>query len=490
MLVPPAAEVLSAAARARKPSSSLVARRRWQRRLLVALLLVADVALCIVALRLAQWTSISAWLLPELREGPVPRLLPTLLLWLAIVFPTLAWRGLYRFNYRDGIYSLARAATSVLLAGALFTVLVFFLALPITRIFVALVIVYTVLLLGSFRLAFRVLAARLHPLSRRVLVIGAGPTAESIARMVAQYWRRGFHLVSPQADAIGELAGRNGLHPDPLPLDTSDLTRIASYVHALDIDDIVITREWYKQHCPDVEHVFTMLNRLPALVHVAPDPPELMTHMSVEDFSGLPVVSLSPLSLPRAQMAVKRLFDIVAAALLILLLSPLLLLIAIAIRVTSRGPIIFRQTRIGQYYRLFTIYKFRTMWVGEHPVPSDGRAHKQRGDLRVTTVGRWLRRASLDELPQLFNVLKGDMSLVGPRPELPAIAAQYRPWQYGRLLMPQGITGWWQVNGRGERILHEHTEDDIYYVRNYSLLLDARILLMTARAIITGRGAF
>ena len=145
---------------------------------------------------------------------------------------------------------------------------------------------------------------------------------------------------------------------------------------------------------------------------------------------------------------------------------------------------------MGQFHRLFVIYKFRTMTTTAPEVTPGQGARKRRGDPRITGVGRWLRRTSIDELPQLVNVLLGQMSLVGPRPEMPEIAARYQPWQFGRLMVPQGITGWWQVNGRGERLLQDHIEDDIYYVRNFSLLLDARILLLTLRAVITGRGAF
>lgn len=488
--VPLAAEVLSAAAHPLKATSRAGAQRIRQRQILVALLVIMDLCVFVIALRLAQWTYTSPWLPTWLQPGPRPAFVPNLALWLAVVVPTLKIRGLYRFRYRNGLYGTGRAVGSIIIAGGIYAILIFLLNLPTYRIFVAFVVAYSAVLLAVTRIVFGSLAAWLPPMSRRVLVVGSGPIAESTARMITQYRRRGLYLVVPparpsaQPDVLAEREERMAT------LDTADIEQIAAHIRALDIDDVVITREWYKRNCLDVEHAFTMLNHLPAQVHVAPDPPELMMRMSVEDFSGLPVVSLNTLSLPAWQLAIKRLVDLALAALLLAVASPFMLVIAILIRATSPGPAIFKQVRVGQFHRLFVIYKFRTMTTTAPEVTPGQGARKRRGDPRITGVGRWLRRTSIDELPQLVNVLLGQMSLVGPRPEMPEIAARYQPWQFGRLMVPQGITGWWQVNGRGERLLQDHIEDDIYYVRNFSLLLDARILLLTLRAVITGRGAF
>jgi lipopolysaccharide/colanic/teichoic acid biosynthesis glycosyltransferase len=174
-----------------------------------------------------------------------------------------------------------------------------------------------------------------------------------------------------------------------------------------------------------------------------------------------------------------------------------MLLIALAIRLDSPGPIIFRQQRVGENGRLFWMYKFRTMLseadMRDPDVALDeaGRAvYKSPDDARVTRVGRFLRRTSLDELPQFFNVMKGEMSLVGPRPELQFIVERYEPWQRQRLAMPPGITGWWQVNGRSDLPMHLNTQLDLYYVRNYSLWLDVKILWKTVGAVLQGRGAY
>jgi len=190
------------------------------------------------------------------------------------------------------------------------------------------------------------------------------------------------------------------------------------------------------------------------------------------------------------QRAVKRLFDLVIGSLALIVGAIPMALITIAIKRDSPGPIIFRQQRVGENGRLFWMLKFRTMIdradapTGEHDLV------KRPDDPRLTRVGRWLRQFSLDELPQLFNVLKGDMSLVGPRPELPWLVDQYADWQRKRFNVPQGMTGWWQVNGRSDKPTIAKTRDDLYYIQNYSLLLDIIILWKTIGAVLRRRGAF
>ncbi|MBM3150526.1 MAG: exopolysaccharide biosynthesis polyprenyl glycosylphosphotransferase, partial [Chloroflexi bacterium] len=215
-------------------------------------------------------------------------------------------------------------------------------------------------------------------------------------------------------------------------------------------------------------------------------------------FAGIPMIGLREPAIGDFQRFVKRLFDLVATTALLLLLWPLLLVIAILIKLDSPGPIIFKQQRMGENGKVFWMYKFRSMVVGaeEHwyevaRLTKDGNVlHKVRDDPRVTRVGRWLRRWSLDELPQLFNVLKGDMSLVGPRPEMPWLVELYEPWQRKRFAVPQGMTSWWAISGRSDKPLHLHIEDDLYYIQNYSLLLDLQILWKTIGLVLKGRGAF
>ncbi len=193
---------------------------------------------------------------------------------------------------------------------------------------------------------------------------------------------------------------------------------------------------------------------------------------------------------------VKRTVDVIVAALLLLVLSPLLICTMVLIRLDSPGPGIFSQQRIGRGGRPFRLYKLRTMthnptdeivWM----VDENGRPrHKMRNDARVTRFGRWLRRTSIDELPQLVNILNGDMSLIGPRPELPEIVDRYESWQHDRHLVRPGLTGWWQVSGRSDLPMHENTELDLFYVRRQSFALDLKIALKTVRVVFGGFGAF
>ncbi|MBI4320977.1 MAG: sugar transferase [Chloroflexi bacterium] len=185
-------------------------------------------------------------------------------------------------------------------------------------------------------------------------------------------------------------------------------------------------------------------------------------------------------------VALKRAMDLLFAIGGIVVFAPLMLLVAVLVWLDSGGPVIFKQERVGQNGRRISILKFRTMHNGAPKYSSKVARH----DPHITRLGRFLRRSSIDELPQLINVVRGDMSLVGPRPEQPWIVEQvYQPWQFRRLLAPPGLTGWWQVNGRSDRPMHENTELDLFYVDHQSLWLDAIILFKTIGVVLSGKGA-
>jgi lipopolysaccharide/colanic/teichoic acid biosynthesis glycosyltransferase len=200
-------------------------------------------------------------------------------------------------------------------------------------------------------------------------------------------------------------------------------------------------------------------------------------YTSVRMIDGLMVTTFDPDSdHPLPYVAFKRLTDIVLAALLILLTCPVWLAAAIMVKTTSRGPVFFRQQRIGQGGKRFVMYKFRSMYLG---TPTYGRSPETSTDSRITRAGRFLRRTSLDELPQLLNVLMGQMSLVGPRPEMPYVTEGYTPLERRRLSVPQGLTGLWQLSGDRKFIIHQTIEYDLYYIENRGIFLDLAILLHT-----------
>jgi lipopolysaccharide/colanic/teichoic acid biosynthesis glycosyltransferase len=207
----------------------------------------------------------------------------------------------------------------------------------------------------------------------------------------------------------------------------------------------------------------------------------------VDLIDDLPLVRLGRERVPRAYAPSKRAFDVVFALAGIVVTAPLVAWCALRTVRTSPGPAFFAQERSGQNGCKFRMYKFRTMHVDVDryaTAPLDSR------DDRITTYGRWLRGTSIDELPQLWNVLKGDMSLVGPRPEMPFIAETYDDWQRRRLSVKPGITGLWQILGRKDLPMHANLQYDFYYIRNRSLSLDLSILLRTVGAVLSRRGAF
>src|SRR5207237_201257 len=216
------------------------------------------------------------------------------------------------------------------------------------------------------------------------------------------------------------------------------------------------------------------------------------------EWDGFPLLSFSTTPTNEALMFIRRILDIVLAAVILAIFGPILMLpAAILIKLTSPGPILFKQKRCGLSGRQFVMYKFRSMVDNAEQLrvelaplnEMDGPVFKVSRDPRITTIGKIIRRRSIDELPQLFNVLRGDMSLVGPRPPLPQEVARYERWQRRRLSMKPGMTCLWQISGRNEVSFEDWMKLDLTYIDNWSLLLDLKILLKTVPVVLLGRGA-
>lgn len=324
---------------------------------------------------------------------------------------------------------------------------------------------------------------------RHVLIIGAGPVGRELQCQIEANAHFGLRMVGFLDDNIN----KRFAYPDIL----GPIAQVQNHILQQHVEDVVIAlpQRAYKR----MINLVSELHHLPVKVWIIPDYFRLALHKAaVEEFAGIPMLDLRAPALNDYQRLIKRAFDILVTLSSLAVVLPLMGLIALLIRLESAGTALLRQARVGENGKIFTMYKFRTMIQNAEElqhlvdkIDDEGHLqHKNAHDPRVTRLGRLLRRASLDELPQLFNVLKGEMSLVGPRPELPRLVEKYEPWQRQRFAIPQGMTGWWQVNGRSDKPMHLHTEDDLYYVQHYSLFLDIYILFKTIAVVLSGRGAF
>ncbi len=350
-----------------------------------------------------------------------------------------------------------------------------------------------VLLIGS-RLLLR---ARLqqaglpHHAERRVLIVGAGEGGRDVCRMIQSHKWAGLKPVGFLDDHLAP-----GSNVEGIPV-LGKVSQVREYVAKWAVDEVVIALPLKRY-----DRFFSMLDQwlaLPAHVRIVPDHiKNTLFRTRLVELAGVPMITLQKPALSSFERAVKHAFDLVVACAALVLALPLCVLIAIAIRLDSPGPVLFRQQRVGEGGKLFWMVKFRSMVKDAEQQQSEVLLANDEGELvykhpndpRITRVGRFIRRTSLDEIPQILNVLRGEMSIVGPRPELPVFVERYEAWQWQRLLVPQGVTGWWQVNGRSDKPMYLHTEDDLYYIQNYSLLLDIQILWRTAAAVLKREGAF
>ncbi len=265
-----------------------------------------------------------------------------------------------------------------------------------------------------------------------------------------------------------------------------DLGELAAVVERHAIDEVLVA--WSDVPVGTLMAAIQACEHMPVEFQLVAGPLQVLTEQAeISGLADLPVIALPSRRPPTWHVAAKRLMDIVLSALLLVVLVAPMLTIAWLIRRETRASAVFRQTRIGLRGRPFVMLKFRTMLPASDPYAE---APAGPDDERITRTGGWLRRSSLDELPQLLNVLRGEMSLVGPRPEMPFIVEQYAPWQRRRLDAKPGLTGLWQVLGRKDLPLRDNIEYDFYYIRNWSIWLDMSILLKTVPIVLGGRGAY
>jgi exopolysaccharide biosynthesis polyprenyl glycosylphosphotransferase len=353
-------------------------------------------------------------------------------------------------------------------------------------------ILFTALLSPLARASVRAKLHREAPLRQRAVIVGSGMVAGQLVEKMRTHQQYGIIPIGLVDDTPHEIGT-----PD-LPR-LGDLGHLEHVIRHYGVDRVVIA--FSQAGHEELLHCIRVCRDEGVAVDIVPRLFEFLDGVrALDQVGGLPLLSIGTPHLARSSKIAKRALDFVLSAVLILLLLPLIAVIALAIKLESRGPVFFRQPRIGQGHAPFGMLKFRSMYADAEDRKNqvldlneinDGVMFKIRNDPRVTRVGRILRRLSLDELPQLFNVLTGDMSLVGPRPLIPAeTEALDGAWQARRLDLRPGMTGPWQIQGRSETPFQEMVRLDYQYVAGWSLARDVEILLATLPAVLAGRGAY
>ncbi len=476
---------------------------KQQARVVAASLYAADLASTLAAFGCAYY----------LRSELLPRLFPTWLpgrlydfrLYMTLISPiALIWTGLF-FAFggyksrrvsplKNEVWLLFRITAFALLS---LTIVVFglrwdFISRPFLVIFAGVNFLFLVL----ERLTVRLIARRVRARGfnyRNVVLVGDTPRARAMARLIRGHPWWGLRL-------LGVIRER----PAASPRDTTDgglpvlgtLQDFPTILTSLSIDEVILTVD--RGELETLEDTFLLCEEMGVKTRLVLDFfPHVFARVELEEFEGTPLLTFS--TTPDGQrLIVKRVIDVSLSLILGLVYLVPVLISALLIRLSSRGPSLFRQTRCGLNGRPFTLYKLRTMIHGAdgrldevaHLNEMNGPAFKSANDPRVTTLGRFIRRFSLDEAPQFWNVLVGDMSLVGPRPPIPEEVQRYERWQRRRLSMKPGLTGLWQVSGRNDLPeFDQWMQLDLAYIDNWSLMLDLKILMRTIPTVLTGRGA-
>jgi len=438
-------------------------------------------------------------LLPVNSRGPLvslsqywPFLVSTLLLWVAA---TWLFQVYVSFRTRSCWPEIGRIAKALVAVALVQVVAIFFLHRQedVSRLFFGTYFTLSFALLAGNRSVLRQIAhsARRSGFNSRVFaVVGSGDLAHDVVATVTDHpeWGLQFagHVILDEED-------RASAPPEMVLGSASQLGQI--------LDDNVIDEVIFavpRERLASVEGAFRLCQEQGAAARVCLDLFDVGgAHAALGELDGLPMLSFNRAPTDEVALLFKRGFDVISSTAAILLFSPVLLATALAVKLESPGPVFFRQTRVGKNGRPFQMYKFRSMLVdAEARLESlraqneaSGPVFKMKNDPRVTRVGRFIRRTSIDELPQFLNVLSGEMSVVGPRPPVPAEVRQYQRWQRRRLSVKPGITCTWQVSGRSDVSFDQWMALDLEYIDNWSLWRDVQICFQTIPAVLTSRGA-
>lgn len=461
-----------------------------------------DLALAFLAYALAYFVRYEVQLLRPVNEfsrAPFEPYIPYAIVYIVWLFVNFRGSGLYRvIRGRSWIEEVGIILNAVTNATVLVMAISFiFQPLVFSRLLVIYVAVITIFLLSGARIIRRIVLSRMRERGigvERVLVVGSGEVGQAILRTMLARAELGYRPVaylddSDEGHASMDLGRVKGL---------KDVDALAMHLREHKVDMVVITLPWSDHD--RIIHLIRTCQRARVQVSVVPDVFQLnLRQVLVENLDGIPLL------LVNGQVPLRggsRLFKRVVDLGLVALASPLLLLVfgavALAIKLEGPGPIFYTARRVGENGHEFNMVKFRSMILDAEKLREelirahdlDPRHPKIKDDPRITRVGRFIRRTSIDELPNLINVLRGEMSLVGPRPPTPEEVSLYDSWHLQRLQVKPGMTGLWQVSGRSEVPFDEMCLLDIYYIENWTMTLDAQILMMTIPRVLLRHGAY
>lgn len=451
----------------------------YQRKKVGLALALTDIALVSAAFFFAYKTRVNAGFEREFFIVPYRRFmlwLVTVLAWVAIAVSSRLYEHLDSAQWTRILRATVRQCV---LGSACVVVFEYFVRWDLSRSFLFFFFLYALTLLSVFRLnSKRLIKMFLQEFGSpyHVLVVGASPRAAELGRQLVEGSPFRIRL-------IGILT------------DEECRVRLPGLLQTQVVDEVIFRVN--SDRLSNLEEIFLLCDEEGIRTRVATDFfPHVNSHMTLDRFGTAPLLTFSAAPDDDLRLVVKRTVDVVLSFALLVLLWPFMLLIALLVRLTSPGPAIFKQVRAGLNGRSFNFFKFRSMVENaermkpqiEH-LNQKTTAFKIPDDPRLTRLGKWLRKFSIDELPQLFNVLRGDMALVGPRPAVPSEVEHYERWQRRRLRMRPGLTCLWAIRGRDKLDFDTWMKMDLEYIDNWSLLLDTKIILKSIPYVLTGRGA-
>jgi exopolysaccharide biosynthesis polyprenyl glycosylphosphotransferase len=418
---------------------------------------------------------------------------------LLVVFPS---RGVYSVRARKSLLDDARnvfGGYAMVMAGVI--LFAFFTSFSPSRLVFVYVMIFGIIFMLGHRALASIARTRLHRSGiavDRVLIVGDGENARRLMQSMLGQAGWGYRLVGYVADtADGDrinVGTERGVLTCPRLGKSDD---VGDLVKRYSVDEVVIIGNG--RSTEQVSRIVDQCRESVVQFRIVPDLLQIsMDRVDISEINGIPTIGVRDASIKGWNAFLKRLMDILISGTGLFFLAIPMGIVAVMIKRDSDGPVFYTQTRVGQYGKPFTMIKFRCMVTNAdqmwtelvQTVGGDGRIFKDPNDPRLTKIGKYLRKLSLDELPQLINVLRGDMSIVGPRPPLPKEVAVYEDWHKQRLLVRPGLTGLWQVNGRSDLSFDEMIRLDLYYAENWSPWLDTKILLRTVPAVLLGRGAY